>query len=169
MKTLELLSLATLVGSALRVYVMMLPAMLANSSAVVFSGGPAIDMGIRFIDSEPIFGRNKTTRGFLGGVLSGGLVGLVLSQGSQGFIMAAGALLGDLLGAFIKRRFRLEPGQPFPLLDQYDFVVGAIATALLFGYPLDPSGCSIFMITIPVVHFGANYLAYRLGLKRVPW
>jgi CDP-2,3-bis-(O-geranylgeranyl)-sn-glycerol synthase len=165
----EPLSLATLVGSTLRVYVMMLPAMLANSSAVIFSGGPAIDMGTKFIDSEPIFGKNKTTRGLLGGMLSGGLVGLILSQGLQGFVMAAGALVGDLLGAFIKRRFKLEPGQPFPLLDQYDFVVGAIATALLFGYPLDPSGCSVFLITIPVVHFGANYLAYKSGLKRVPW
>ncbi len=128
-----------------------------------------IDMGIKFIDSEPIFGKNKTTRGFLGGMLSGGLLGLILSQGLQGFIMATGALIGDLLGAFIKRRFKLEPGQPFPLIDQYDFVVGAMVTALLLGYPLDPSGCSVFLITIPVVHFGANYLAYKLGLKRVPW
>ncbi|HYA22245.1 MAG TPA: CDP-archaeol synthase [Thermoproteota archaeon] len=165
----EVLSLAALIDSTLHVYVMMLPAMLANSSAVIFSGGPVIDMGVKFIDSEPVFGKNKTTGGFLGGMLSGGLLGLLLSQGLQGFVMAAGALVGDLLGAFIKRRFKLEPGQPFPLLDQYDFVMGAMATALLFGYPLDPSGCSIFLITIPIVHFAANYLAYKSGLKRVPW
>jgi CDP-2,3-bis-(O-geranylgeranyl)-sn-glycerol synthase len=158
-----------LIESTIRTYALMLPAMFANSSAVIFSGGPAIDLGARFLDSEPIFGRNKTIRGFLGGVMSGGLVGLLLSQGAQGFIMATGALLGDLLGAFIKRRFKLEPGQPFPLLDQYDFVIGALMVAVILGYPLEPSGWSIFIITIPAVHFGANLLAYKLRLKRVPW
>jgi len=155
--------------AAVRMYLMMLPAMLANSSAVLFRGGPAIDGGAKFLDSEPVFGKNKTIGGFLGGVVSGGMVGLLLSQGFQGFIMASGALLGDLFGAFIKRRLKVRPGQPLPLLDQYDFVVGALITALLFGLPLEPSGCAVFIITVPIVHFSANFLAYKLGLKSVPW
>lgn len=162
-------TLGMLIESTLHTYLLMLPAMFANSSAVIFSGGPAIDLGAKFLDSEPLFGRNKTVRGFLGGVMFGGLVGLALSQGAQGFAMAAGALLGDLFGAFIKRRFKLDPGQPLPLLDQYDFVLGSIAVALLLGYPLEPSGWSVFIITIPIVHFAANFLAYKLRLKRVPW
>jgi len=165
----ELTSLGVLVDAVLHTYLMMLPAMLANSSAVIFSGGPPIDMGLTFLDSERIFGKNKTIGGFIGGVAMGGSLGLLLSQGFQGFIVALGALLGDLLGAFIKRRFRIEPGQPFPLLDQYDFVIGALTVILALNYPLHPVGWAVFIITIPAVHFGANYLAYKVGLKRVPW
>ena len=162
------MSASTIVGMLLTVYLKMLPAMVANSSAVIFGGGPPIDNGAKFFDSQPIFGKNKTIRGFVGGVVVGGIVGLLLSQGYWGFILALGALLGDLVGAFIKRRFKVEPGQPFPLLDQYDFVIGAFVVSELFN-PVDLTEFLLFFLTIPLVHLGANIIAYKLGLKRVPW
>jgi len=161
-------SLNAIFAQLLSIYIKMLPAMVANSAPVIIGGGPSIDAGARFIDSQPIFGKNKTIRGFLGGILIGGMIGVLLSQGYWGFVLAAGALLGDLVGAFIKRRLGIEPGQPLPLLDQYDFVIGAFVVSELFN-PVDINEFLLFVVTIPLVHVGANVIAFRLGLKKVPW
>lgn len=158
----------TILRQLMSVYVKMLPAMVANSGAVIFGGGPSIDAGVKLMDSQPIFGKNKTIKGFIGGVLTGGVVGILLSQGFWGFILATGALLGDLGGAFIKRRLKMEPGQPFPLLDQYDFVIGAFLISELFN-PVDKTEFLLFLITTPLAHLAANFVAYKLGLKKVPW
>src|SRR3989304_2421031 len=41
--------------------------------------------------------------------------------------LAIGALLGDLWGAFVKRRLHRPRGAKTTGLDQYDFVIGALA------------------------------------------
>ena len=40
-----------------------------------------------------------------------------------GFIMGFGAILGDAIGSFTKRRINLKSGAPFPIVDQVGFVV----------------------------------------------
>ena len=47
------------------------------------------------------------------------------------FILAIGSLLGDLGGAFIKRRLGMERGAKAPILDQYNFIAGAMLLTLL--------------------------------------
>ena len=84
------------------------------------------------------------------------------------FLISLGALLGDLLGSFIKRRMDLERGKPAPLLDQLDFV----AVALLFGYivtPLPWAYLVVILVLTPLIHLMANGIAYKAGLKSVPW
>lgn len=84
------------------------------------------------------------------------------------FLISLGALLGDLLGSFIKRRMDLERGKPAPLLDQLDFV----AVALLFGYivtPLPWAYLVVILVLTPLIHLMANGIAYKSGLKSVPW
>lgn len=84
------------------------------------------------------------------------------------FLISLGALLGDLLGSFIKRRMDLERGKPAPLLDQLDFV----AVALLFGYivtPLPWAYLVVILVLTPLIHLMANAIAYKAGLKSVPW
>jgi CDP-2,3-bis-(O-geranylgeranyl)-sn-glycerol synthase len=72
-----------------------------------------MDFGRNFVDGKRIFGNNKTWRGFFFGWAVG--IGVGLAEGAVfGFdsypvlfslLIPLGALLGDLTGAFIKRRF----------------------------------------------------------------
>lgn len=157
------------------------PAYCANASPVIFGGGKPIDCGKKFVDGKPIFGPNKTYRGFVSGVLIGTLVGYIqetvaptygLPAGNvlRGFTLSLGALIGDLIGSFVKRRLNLKPGAPFPVIDQVFFVV----FALLFSLAVEPSSLSftgailIIFLTIPI-HILVNAIAYLLRLKDTPW
>lgn len=82
-----------------------------------------------------------------------------------GFMIALGAVLGDLAGAFVKRRVKIDPGRPLPVLDQLDFVLGGLALGLLF-IPLSFLSILIVVLVTPPIHVGTNYGAYRLGIKK---
>lgn len=157
------------------------PAYCANASPVIFGGGKPIDCGKKFLDGKPIFGSHKTYRGLISGLLIGTLVGWMqeflapninLPKGSVflGFALSVGALLGDLMGSFIKRRLNLKPGSPLPVVDQIDFVIAALIFALI----VEPSSLSISKAIIIValtfpIHVLANFIAYMLHLKDNPW
>ena len=157
------------------------PAYCANAAPVLAGGGTRMDFGKNFIDGKRIFGNNKTFRGFFFGWAIGIGVGLV-----EGFVFGfdevpillsllipLGALLGDLTGAFIKRRLNIAPGGMLPIVDQINFVVGAV----LFSLPLtliNWQGLSLQLIVTvllitPPIHLFTNYLAYKLHLKKNPW
>lgn len=173
-----------------------LPAMLPNSAAVVFGGETKIDFGKSW-RGKRIFGDGKSWRGFFGGALSGIALGLILigiaalfgSEDYWGFggfwdnvgviaCLSFGAILGDLCAAFIKRRLGLARGQKAPVLDQYDFVIGAFCVTALFypdwvyahfieGWHI---AALIFILVIMfAIHRTANIIGYRMGLKKEPW
>ena len=149
------------------------PAYFANAGPLVFGRGAALDGGRTFADGQPIFGPHKTIRGVIAGLVAGTLVGLAESSVDSrllfaGFMIALGAVLGDLMGAFVKRRIKVEPGKPFLLLDQLDFILGSI----LLGYPFFQVGLvSILLVIVvtPPIHLATNYCAYRLGIKKTRW
>jgi CDP-2,3-bis-(O-geranylgeranyl)-sn-glycerol synthase len=157
--------------------IFILPAYCANATPVIAGGGAPIDFGRKFVDGRPIFGKNKTFRGFLVGLIVGTGVGLferaVLSLSyplTFGLLLSLGALFGDLAGAFLKRRLGISPGNLLPVIDQVDFIVGALAFSLL----LFPSGLSwelalMVLIITPPIHLLTNFAAYKLGLKSNPW
>jgi len=156
------------------------PAYCANAAPVIFGGGQAMDFGKIFFDGKPLLGSHKTFRGFLAGLIIGTLVGLlqtllfehVLFQyGSQfrydvflGFTLSLGALTGDLIESFIKRRLDLSPGSSLPVADQIDFILGAF----LFSIPVSPpsllAALIILLITIPI-HLITNLGAVLLKMK----
>lgn len=150
------------------------PAYSANAVPVVFGGGRPLDFGRTLKDNRPIFGSHKTFKGFIAGLVVGTLVGfgesVVLENYSPllGFFLSLGALFGDLIGAFIKRRIGLSPGALFPVVDQLDFVL----VALLFSLPVSPPSLSmaivILIFTIPM-HLLTNLLAYLTRIKSKPW
>lgn len=152
-----------------------LPAYLANATPTLFGGGQAIDGGRLFRDGKPVFGPHKTIRGFLVGVLFATLTGIgqALSLGPPsrlfvGPLQGVGAMVGDLMGSFIKRRRGIAPGDPLPVLDQLDFVL----VALLFSFWLEPLDWATFLVILlltPVLHLSTNALAYALGIKEKPW
>ena len=157
------------------------PAYCANAIPVIFGGGHPIDYGRTFLDGKPIFGAHKTFRGFFAGLLIGTLVGVLQSVSSKlfstpffeyplllGFTISLGALLGDLVDSFIKRRLNLSPGAPFPIADQLDFVVGALLFSLFVSPPSLTTALLIIVVT-PPIHLLTNFIAYLLGVKKTPW
>jgi CDP-2,3-bis-(O-geranylgeranyl)-sn-glycerol synthase len=163
---------------------LMLPAYITNSSAAFFGGKTPIDRGIYWGKSR-LLGDGKTYEGFLKGFSCGFIVGIIqqLFSGSFGFFpyfivtivcLSAGAMLGDLLGSLIKRRVGLKRGAPLPLVDQLDFVAGAWLLLLVFArdwffaaFTLDVV-IAVLIIT-PLLHLSANYIAFKMGKKKVPW
>jgi CDP-2,3-bis-(O-geranylgeranyl)-sn-glycerol synthase len=164
------MDLAALVVESLK---LVFPAYCANAAPVIVGGGPPMDFGKNFVDGKRVFGRNKTFRGFFFGLTVGFLVGLieVLGFGYPALfavLSPLGALLGDLTGAFLKRRLNIPPGGLLPVVDQVDFVVGAI----LFSFPLgivSPELAVAMLIITPPIHLLTNFAAYKLKLKSNPW
>jgi len=153
--------------------VFILPAYCANAIPVLLGGGHPIDGGRVFPDGRPVFGSHKTIRGFVSGLLVGTLVGFGLSLVIDysvllGFAVSLGALLGDLLEAFVKRRLGYAPGASFPVADQLDFVLGALLFSLLVSPPSWQVALVVLVIT-PPIHLLTNFVAYHLGVKKEPW
>ena len=156
------------------------PAYCANAAPVIFGGGRPIDFGKNFLDGKPILGSHKTLRGFFSGLLGGTLVGFIQTLLFQhvvseyyaqfrydvllGFVISLGALVGDLVESFIKRRLDLPPGGSLPIGDQLDFVAGAF----LFSLTVSPPSLLMILIILvitPFIHLLTNLLAGLLGIK----
>ncbi len=164
------------------------PAYCANGTPVIFGGGRTIDGGGRFLDGKPILGSHKTIRGFFAGLVIGTLVGFgeyFLFESSQrfpflsaipftpsfwfGFALSLGALLGDLMNSFVKRRLNIPPGASLPVIDQLDFVMGALLFSLIIGELPSPLISLVILIITPPIHLLTNFLAYLLGFKKEWW
>jgi len=173
-----------------------IPAMLPNSAAAALGGGTKIDFG-RSWKGKRIFGDGKSWRGLFAGGFAGVLIGLILiavasiwdpenywgfgpfwSNIGILFCLSFGAVLGDLMGAFIKRRLGMQRGQKAPVLDQYDFVFGAfVVTAVFFPnwvYSMFIEGwhiaALIFILAMMfIIHRGVNIIGYKYGFKKEPW
>jgi CDP-2,3-bis-(O-geranylgeranyl)-sn-glycerol synthase len=152
------------------------PAYAANALPVIFSGWGPIDFGKKF-GGKRIFGDHKTIRGTLSGLIGGILAGyLEMVIFGLGFMLAAsvpitiGALFGDMLGSFIKRRMNLRSGHRAPIMDQYGFFIFALLFALPFLSDF-PTWYGLLFIAVltGILHVVANIVAHRLKLKKVPW
>ncbi len=162
-----------LIGSALW---FILPAYFANAAPVILGGGTPIDGGRNFTDGRRIFGDGKTVRGFVAGLAAGTIIGSL--QGAAkcqlsyylplGFLLGLGALLGDLLGSFIKRRLGIERGGAAPGLDQLGFVVIALLLASPIELPRWQVIVTLLVIT-PPIHLATNFIGHKLKLKARPY
>lgn len=175
------MDIALLIVEALK---FIFPAYCANATPVLAGGGTKMDFGKNFVDGKRIFGNNKTFRGFFFGWAVGIGVGLAegLVFGFQSFpvlfslLIPLGALLGDLTGAFIKRRIGIAPGGLLPIVDQVDFVVGAVVFSLPLALTGWQVGATAFwqvalaaLLITPPIHLFTNFLAYKMKLKKHPW
>jgi CDP-2,3-bis-(O-geranylgeranyl)-sn-glycerol synthase len=154
-----------------------LPAYFANATPTIFKGKKPVDFNRHFIDGKPIFGAHKTIRGFLSGLIAGSIVAIIQKIISLptvesslviGLLLTLGALIGDLTGAFIKRRVNIPPGEPFPLLDQLDFVFSAFIFASIVAPPKIETVFFVVVIT-PLLHILTNFLAFILKIKDRPF
>lgn len=96
-----------------------------------------LDFG-RTFRGHPVFGKNKTWRGLVAGMVFGGLTGILLQALGLpfawwwGLVLGFSALLGDALKSFAKRQLGIRPGASWFPFDQLDFVVVAYLASLAF-------------------------------------
>lgn len=174
----------------LSVIYFMLPAYMSNISGLAFGGSRPLDFNKNFFDNRRIIGDGVTIKGLIAGTIIGTLTGMLLGYfpldflGSYthglispaytslengtmlGFLLGFGALLGDAVGSFIKRRLKIDRGHPAPLLDQLDFVIGALVLGSLvlnFSITFILVACVMTLI----LHLLTNIIAYLLGMKDV--
>ncbi len=109
---------------------------------------------------------------FIGGPFPIGFLSLIIRI----ILCAFGGAFGDLLGSFLKRRFNVESGAPFWVIDQLDFAFMAILFLAIPGFiapglfwPLDINIIIFLIILTPALSVIANTGAYYIGLKEVPW
>ncbi len=173
----------------------MLPAYVANVSALAFGGGTPLDFKRNFTDGRRLLGDGVTWRGTIIGIIIGTVIaiiqGLIFMYYGDiftilpgwvtisgiipantiewlllGLALSVGALAGDAVGSFIKRRIKLARGKPAPILDQLDFVVGALILASFVV--IIPLNLIILIVIISIfLHLAANSIAYLLGMKDV--
>ena len=126
-------------------------------------------------------GDHKTVVGFAAGVAAGVLTAWVQSRlpGPRGTWASAdwlavglalgfGAMAGDSVKSFAKRRVGIAPGGRWMPADQLDYVTGA----LLLGWPwlrLDGGDAVAILVMTFAGTLGVNRLAFRLGVKETAW
>jgi len=173
----------------LKCFYLMLPAYFANMAPVMVRRINLFAFPIddnKKMNNKPILGKNKTFRGFIFGVVfavaiaylqfllyNAGFFNKISFIDYQnwflfGLLMGFGALTGDLIKSFFKRRLGFEPGAKFVPFDQTDFVVGA----LLFIMPIFQLTLKIFLVSLLlsfVLHIIVNHLAFYLKIRNEKW
>jgi CDP-2,3-bis-(O-geranylgeranyl)-sn-glycerol synthase len=176
-----------------------------------------VDFGKKWKDGKPIFGASKTWRGLIFGSLVSGCLACGLAYLANtinttspkevwlpdfglsglesiwlvfllGTSMGLGALFGDLIKSFFKRRVGKDPGERWFGPDQLDFILGAWLFAWLISLLFQFGGTypgnwfvenflsvstwkrGVFALaSIFLLHPFANWIGYLLKLKKVPW
>lgn len=155
-----------------------LPALVANAAPVLIAKLPFFP-NVRHPIWPAGLGANKTWAGLLGGIVIGTLAGwlqLVLTpwelQTGYAFwigwsvLISFGALLGDSVKSYFKRRIGIPPGGAWPVVDGIDYVVGA----LLVGLPLFVPSWQVavaLLVAGPILSLLANMFSYAVGWKMV--
>ncbi|RLI91355.1 MAG: CDP-2,3-bis-(O-geranylgeranyl)-sn-glycerol synthase [Candidatus Altiarchaeales archaeon] len=176
-----------------------LPAYFANMTPVHVAKlsfleplGKPMDFGKK-IFGKRIFGDGKTWRGFFAGIIVGTLVSYIQTISQKeielilqnllndqnfhlplmnielAFMLSLGAMVGDIAGSFIKRQSGLKRGDPAPLLDQLDFVFGAVFFSWLLLRKINYERFYVLILVTPVLHVITNFIAWIYKLKRKPW
>ena len=166
----------------LQLLAFVLPAYVANASPVLFGGGTRVDFGQSFNDGKAFFGSGKTWRGMLAGVVFGTFTGFALALAGDlflpqlsfhdrmvvAFLLSLGAVVGDLVGSFVKRRSGIKPGAQHEFFDQLLFLGFALALASALHLPSATEIAALVAATY-VLHKAANWLAHKANVKAVPW
>ena len=156
-----------------------LPAYVANMAPILLRWIPFANRPV----SKRLFGENKTWRGLLVGTLAGGLIfalqKIIHNSGWQklalidyndfsfllGFLLGLGALLGDLVKSYYKRKAEIAPGRPWIPFDQIDFVIGGLALGFFIYVP--PVEVAVVLLVIsPLLHLLVNYIGYLLKINK---
>lgn len=176
----------------LKIILFLLPAYFANMAPILVKNKFLfINIPVDFnktLFGQPIFGKNKTVRGFIAGIIASiGIVWIeqmlfhfdfmkklsLINYDQQnflilGFLFGFGTLFGDLIKSFFKRRLKIDPGQSIKIIDQIDYVVGSLFFISVVYVPsLDIVILSIFISLILTIMI--NHLAYYFHFRDEKW
>ncbi|MFH1631031.1 MAG: CDP-2,3-bis-(O-geranylgeranyl)-sn-glycerol synthase [Candidatus Aenigmatarchaeota archaeon] len=160
-----------------------IPAYAANAFPPLARGRKPLDEGMMFGKSR-LLGDGKTLEGTIAALVFGFIFGILqlLAQGMYDvtqiglfemtiqliLFIVIGAIAGDLIGSFVKRRIGLKRGAMFIGFDQLGFVI----FALIFAAPLLMlrwESIIFLLIVTPVIHWIGNIIGYLGKVKQVPW
>lgn len=140
------------------------------------------------LKEKPIFGSHKTWRGVFFGIIVGILVVYFqlwlyrfafiqqisffnyykINLLSFVFLLSGGAIFGDLIFAFLKRRLELKPGTRFLPFDQTNYVIGA-AVFLTPFFEIDFLVWPTLFVLSFFLHIIFNRIGYYLKLHQAKW
>ena len=181
-----------------------LPAYVANASALLVGGGTPLDFGKHWKDNRRILGDGKTWRGLFSGAFVGTTAGFGLAVAAKYietsefsflsltdfegfplmiplvFSICFGALLGDIVESFFKRRIGKKRGEDWIVFDQLDFVLGALFLCFVVSGILQLTGLTsenwffqsfslwhlvVVLVLTPFFHLLANFVHRRAKAK----
>ncbi len=155
------------------------PLYFANAAPIIFHGKKPVDFGKK-IGNKRILGDGKTILGALFGIVVGSFCGILIylifpeiqiissNYILLAFLLSAGAILGDIVKSFFKRRVGIKSGEKWFLVDQLDFIIGGLVLSSFFRLPEIELIVFLFVVTV-FVHTATNIAAFKLKLKKVPW
>ena len=178
-----------------------IPAYIANASAVLVGGGTPIDFGKNWRDGKRILGDGKTWRGLISGTFIGMTAGFGLVVAASYinsseysflhltnferfplmvliiFSICFGALLGDIIESFFKRRIGKDRGDDWIPFDQIDFILGVLFFSFVISSIMQLSGLMstnwfienlfpwqiiVLLLVTPFFHLTANVLHKKI-------
>lgn len=186
---------------------LVIPIYVANASAVIVGGGTPIDFGKNWKDGKRILGDGKTWRGLITGAFLGLTCGFGFSivaiysayypetswLGIDDFTgfpfmipiigsICFGALLGDIIESFFKRRIGRDRGENWVPFDQLDFILGVLFFCFLMNVFLNLSGFMsynwfletftiwhilVLLVLTPFFHILGNFIAKKTKAQNV--
>ncbi|MBT4805363.1 CDP-archaeol synthase [Candidatus Woesearchaeota archaeon] len=157
-----------------------LPAYIANMAPILLKWIPFLEKPVH----KKKFGDHKTWRGLIVASLTGILVfwlQIYLFQFSffqnmslidysgftvlLGFLLGFGAIIGDLIKSYYKRKNKIAPGKSWIPYDQVDFVIGGIIFSF-FIYVPTVSVVVILLLISPLLHILTNIMGYLLKINK---
>ena len=128
-----------------------------------------LDGGLKFYDGRPIFGPSKTFRGLVAAVFAAAVAApLVGLPPAVGVVAGAGAMTGDLISSFVKRRMGKASSSRATGLDQIpESLIPLFLCAFLVGLSIVDIviGTVLFMLGEMIL----SPLLFRLGIRSRPY
>ena len=156
-----------------------LPAYVANMMPVFVRKVPFLQNPVW----AKYLGPNKTWRGVVAATLAGGIVFLIQQvlyrSGFDslafidyadipiyfGLLMGFGAIMGDLVKSYYKRKEGIPAGEHWVPFDQMDFAIGGlIGACLLYVPPVEVT--VVILLVSPLLHLLVNYVGYMMKVRK---
>ena len=181
--------MVTVITTIAQLLYLFLPAAVANMMPVIVGRAKLFSYLAIPLDggccskNKPLLGSHKTWRGLLTGIIAAVLVtglqammelkGLNLVDYNAvwlplGLLLGTGALIGDAVKSFFKRRCNVKEGNAWVPFDQIDFGIGAViflSPIFWLGWPLS----FLSVVLLGLGHVLIVWIGYALGWRKHKW